>query len=147
MSRRSGVSVVVVAHNESANIRRCIQSILNQNHPDLFEVLVIDNASTDNTVEIVTELALKEPLVRLVCRTENNLGSARAEGIAKAQTELVAFLDGDCEAQPNWLENLTRRWGELSGRFVAVGGPHNFVRGGSLFSISRTYLPCTWMGH
>ncbi len=59
------VSVLVPARNEARNIRRCLESLLAQDYP-LMEVLVLDDGSTDETPEIVAEMARRDPRLRLI---------------------------------------------------------------------------------
>jgi glycosyltransferase involved in cell wall biosynthesis len=96
------VSVVIPAWNEESCIDRCLASVLSQDFPrDQMEVVVVDNGSTDATVSIARQFP-----VRIV--DEARLGAARARntGIRAARGEIVAFLDADCVANPDWLREL-----------------------------------------
>jgi len=85
-------SVVIPAYNASPYIQDCVSSVLAQTDPD-FEVLVVDDGSTDDTAAQVK--AVTDPRIRLIQRPNGGLAAARNTGIQAAQGELVAFLDAD----------------------------------------------------
>lgn len=93
------VSVVLPTYNREETIRRAIDSVLRQTYSKL-ELIVIDDASSDHTVEIVKEYTDKR--IRLICLEENR-GACRARnvGIANARGEYIAFQDSDDE----WIED------------------------------------------
>lgn len=87
------VSVVITAFNRERYIRPCIESVLGQTYPRL-EIIVVDDASTDRTREVVASCG---PRVRMVARDRNSglPAVARNEGIRAATGDCVAFLDSD----------------------------------------------------
>lgn len=85
------VSVVIPAYNAVWCVRRAVDSVLAQNFRD-FEVLVVDDGSTDGTAAI---LAVYDDALRVVSKPNGGLSSARNAGIAAARGEYVAFLDAD----------------------------------------------------
>lgn len=85
-------SVVIPAYNAGAYIAECLNSVLAQSDRD-FEVIVVNDGSTDNTTDVVSEFV--DPRVRLVRRPNGGLAAARNTGIQAARGELVAFLDAD----------------------------------------------------
>ena len=112
------VSVVVAAYNGARTLKACLDSLGRLNYPD-FEVILVDDGSTDNTREI----ARLHPKVRYF-RHERNLGLsvARNTGIAAATGEIVAFTDSDCRADEDWLYYLV---GDLvSSPDAGIGGPN-----------------------
>lgn len=88
----SKFSVVIPAYNVSLYIADCLNSVLAQSETD-FEVLVVDDGSTDDTAQIVS--TFEDPRVRLIQRPNGGLAAARNTGIRAAQGDLVAFLDAD----------------------------------------------------
>jgi GT2 family glycosyltransferase len=98
------VSVVVPVYNAVATIDDCIRSLLELRYPaDRLELLVVDNGSTDGTLE-----ALRRWTGRIAIWTEQRRGpaAARNAGLRAAGSELVAFTDADCVVDPGWLAGL-----------------------------------------
>jgi|AntDeeMinimDraft_5_1070356.scaffolds.fasta_scaffold00234_16 glycosyltransferase involved in cell wall biosynthesis len=101
MIKKCIISVVVVAYNEEKFIGKCLDSIFNQNiDRDSFEVLVVDNGSIDRTKDIANRYPLK-----LIDCPEGKIGKVRNEGVKNSRGDVIAFLDADCEARPNWIRN------------------------------------------
>lgn len=95
------VSVVIPAFNREKTIRRAVESVRAQHFAD-FEILVVDDASSDATCAVVT--AIDDPRLRLIARTRNGGASAaRNAGITAAKGDLIAFLDSDDEWMPEKL--------------------------------------------
>ena len=96
------VSVIILTYNRSALLRRAVQSVLNQTFGD-FEVIVVDDASVDDTKDVIKDMTDKR--IRYLPH-EQNMGEGRARntGVANAQGEYIAFLDDDDEWLPEKLE-------------------------------------------
>lgn len=102
------VSVVLPTCNREDITRRCLLALAAQRH-DAFEVITIDDGSTDNTPRMLQELAAQHPTFNLrVITNPTNIGAnnARNRGIHAAHAPIIAFLDSDCIAEPDWLTNL-----------------------------------------
>jgi GT2 family glycosyltransferase len=113
------VSFVVIAYNEADNIARTLASIAALKGLSKYEVIVVDDGSRDNTVQVVTEIAAQNPRVRLVKLPENHgRGYARSRGIAEANGEFIATVDADITLPPDW---YSRARAALCGH-DAVGG-------------------------
>ena len=97
------VSVIIPTHNRSDFLRSAIASVLNQTYQD-FELIVVDDASTDNTAEAVAEF--NDERIKLLRHDTNKGGSAaRNTGILASECDYIALLDDDDE----WLlEKLSR---------------------------------------
>jgi glycosyltransferase involved in cell wall biosynthesis len=109
------VSVVVPVYNKARFVQRALTSIAQQTFSD-FEVIVVDDGSTDNGAKVVREFDDKR--VRLVTQANLGPGAARNRGIKEARGSLVAFLDADDEWLPQYLEEGVRLL-EQSGSEVA----------------------------
>jgi glycosyltransferase involved in cell wall biosynthesis len=97
------VAVVVPVHNREGTVLRAVESVLNQSFTD-FEVLVVDDGSTDRTAAVVS--ACEDPRVRLLRhRANRGAAAARNTGIRAARSELIAFLDSDDE----WIADKLER--------------------------------------
>jgi GT2 family glycosyltransferase len=103
MSFRPTVSVVVAAYNAQATLRACLDSLcaMTDAHPP--EILVVDNASSDNTPAIIRSFA---PRVQYSYETKRGPAAARNRGIGYAQGDIIAFTDADCIVEPDWLTRL-----------------------------------------
>jgi len=107
-SKERGVTVILCCHNSSANLPRTIEHLANQVVPgDIpWEVLVVDNASTDATASLAPELWPQQSRVpfKVVQEPQLGLAHARARGIAEARYEFLTFVDDDNWLCPNWIQ-------------------------------------------
>lgn len=100
------VSVVIPAYNATGCIGRAIASVQAQTEQD-FEIIVVNDCSTDDTVAVVSGLAAKDRRIRLVSQEKNGGPSrARNRGFAEARGVWLAILDADDAYKPNRLERL-----------------------------------------
>lgn len=110
------ISVVVCTHNGERTLRDCLEGCERLAYPD-FEVIVVDDGSTDATASIASDYGCR------LIRTDNHgLASARNTGLHAAEGEIVAYLDDDARPDPHWLTYLAAAFGE--GAYVGVGGPN-----------------------
>ncbi len=118
------VSVVVTVRNEERHIAQLLESLLVQEVP--FEVVLVDAESRDRTVAIAESVAARAPgLIRIVVRPGSR-GVGRNVGVENARGEYVAFIDGDCFADSQWLHRLRERVAPgvvVAGKTVTVGKP------------------------
>ena len=113
------VSLVVIAFNERERVPDCVHAILAQETDALFDVVFVDDGSTDGTAEAVTAAAAGDERLRLVRLPRNRgRGAARAAGVAAARGRAIGFVDADITLPPDW---LARCLAELPGH-AAVGG-------------------------
>lgn len=85
-------SIVIPLYNKRNSLRDCIESVLNQSYDD-FELIVVDDGSTDGSAEIVREFS--DERIRLVEKENGGVSSARNLGVKLAKNPWIAFLDGD----------------------------------------------------
>lgn len=91
------ISVVIPTKNGGKYIRRAVESVLNQSETD-FEIIIINDASTDETISILSELEQKDSRIRVITNTKSvGPGISRHIGIREAKSELIAFIDDDDE--------------------------------------------------
>ncbi len=103
------VSVVIPAYNVAFCLQDCLTGVQRQTLPrEQFEVILVDDGSSDNTLSLATQLKGSLGLDNLQIAHQANAGpaSARNQGIRLAKGAIIAFLDSDCVPQPDWLENL-----------------------------------------
>jgi cellulose synthase/poly-beta-1,6-N-acetylglucosamine synthase-like glycosyltransferase len=97
-------SVVIPAKNEQKYLPACLDSLARLDYPpSAYEVLVIDNGSTDNTVEIAKQYG-----AQVFIRPELTIAGLRNFGASHAQGRFLVFLDADCTVAPNWLTAASR---------------------------------------
>src|SRR5688572_8844965 len=130
------ISVLVAVRNEANGIRNLLQDLAAQTLPSaLFEVIIIDDFSEDDTVEIIQEFATQTELNLKVLQLENSRGkgkkSALAYGQVKATGKLIVQTDGDCRVQPNWLKLLAYFYETEKPKFIS--GPVCLEAGNSFF--------------
>jgi glycosyltransferase involved in cell wall biosynthesis len=102
------VSVIVPALNAAATVARSLASIATQSLPD-WELIVVDNGSTDQTADIVREAASTEPRIKVLSEATPGAGAARNRGVRAARGQFIAFLDADDQfAAENTLASLVQ---------------------------------------
>ncbi len=102
---RPRVSVVMAMHNAAATVEQAVRSLQAQTEGS-WEVLVVNDGSTDESAEIVRTLAAREPRIRLIEQKQGGPGAARNRGLDEAEGEFVAFLDADDWLEPRAYEHL-----------------------------------------
>jgi glycosyltransferase involved in cell wall biosynthesis len=120
------VSVVVISLNEAKRIGRCIRSLSTQSVAP-GEVVFVDNGSHDDTVAIIQQGAgdlATTPVV--VLEPVRGIPFARTAGVRHSNGSIVAFLDADCEAPPDWIERLLNDFNStdasaIAGRYALAG--------------------------
>jgi glycosyltransferase involved in cell wall biosynthesis len=110
------ISVIVCTYNGARTIRDCLDGLLQLEYPD-YEVVVVDDGSTDATAAIAREYP-----VRLIRTPNRGLGSARNTGLAAATGEIVAYIDDDASPDPHWLRYLAATFHDTA--HAAAGGPN-----------------------
>lgn len=110
------VSIAVLTYNRRKFLRRCLNSLLNQSYKNS-DILVIDNGSTDGTLEL-----LKNYPVRIIVDHTKKLSYLFNLAWKNTTGDYIAYLADDVELHPNWLENALKTF-EKSREIGAVGGP------------------------
>jgi GT2 family glycosyltransferase len=107
--KKIGVVVVVVNWNRKELLGACLASLARQTHGS-FQVVVVDNGSTDGSPGLVEEMAKAYPVPLNLIVNSTNLGfcAANNQGMFSTDAELVALLNNDAEAEPGWLAALDR---------------------------------------
>jgi glycosyltransferase involved in cell wall biosynthesis len=101
-------SVIIPARNESKVIGLCLEALTNQNFPkESFEVILVDNGSTDNTIEIVRTFQ-GLPSVKVIRLDGVYISALRNRGSKEAHGSVYVFLDADCIPAPGWLSSAAR---------------------------------------
>ena len=121
------LSIIIPARNEALNIKACLDSVCNQSYPkELYEVLVVDDYSTDATAAIVKNYAEKN--VQLISLQEITKGKilnsykkkAIESAIAQSTGELIITTDADCIVPANWLQTIAAFYDETDAAFIVM---------------------------
>lgn len=120
------ISAVVCTHNRATLLRQALESLVCQTLDRArYEIIVVDNCSTDDTPSVVDQFNLSEPRcsLRSVYEPMLGLGYARNTGWHCAKGVYVAFMDDDAKADPRWLEGVVETFESGVPTPIAVGGP------------------------
>lgn len=101
------ISIVIPLYNKEKSIENTLSSVLKQTFTD-YEIIVVDDGSTDNSLEVVNQCLSSLKNVKIIVKKNGGVSSARNAGIIAAKGEYVAFLDGDDIWESNYLETLAK---------------------------------------
>jgi glycosyltransferase involved in cell wall biosynthesis len=118
---RPRYSVVIPAFNEQAYLGSCLASLAAQDYPAAFEIIVVDNNSTDRTAVIAAAAG-----ATVVFEPEHGVCRARQRGTEVARGEIIVSTDADTTFSPGWLSGIDLAFARNAGA-VAVAGPCRFV--------------------
>ena len=127
------ISFIVPAFNEEKFLGKCLESIISEcrNNPKTAaEIIVVNNASTDNTKNVASSFSQ----VRVVDEPKKGLVAARAAGAKNANGELLAHIDADCFLPQGWLKTVINEF-TADDKLVALSGPHIYY---DLSKLQRT---------
>lgn len=99
------LSIIVPVYQAESYLKRCIDSILNQTMHD-FELILIDDGSTDHSGKICDEYAVHDPRIKVVHKKNEGQASARNEGLNSVKGKYVGFVDNDDQIMPDMFEFL-----------------------------------------
>jgi glycosyltransferase involved in cell wall biosynthesis len=114
------ISAIICTHNRDTYLGAAIDSLLVQNFADGFEVVVVDNGSRDRTYSVVEKRA-NNPRLKYVFEPVIGLSVARNTGAQAANGDILAYLDDDAVASPNWLQTLYSAY-QNSPQLAIAGG-------------------------
>jgi lipopolysaccharide/colanic/teichoic acid biosynthesis glycosyltransferase/GT2 family glycosyltransferase len=103
-------SVIVPVYNGAGTIERCLNALATQTvAPERYEIIVVDDGSTDATLRVVEQWRTAHPHIQISLVSQKNAGpaAARNHGVAVARASLLLFTDADCAPTPTWIEALT----------------------------------------
>ena len=118
------ISIIVPVYNVEKYLKRCIDSILNQSFTD-FELILVDDGSTDNSGKIIDEYAIKDERIKVIHKENGGQGSARNRGLDIAKGNYIGFVDSDDWIHKDMYKCMYQIINEDSTDIVQVG--HNTV--------------------
>ena len=114
------LTVIVPVYNGEATLRRCVESVFAQSFTD-WELIVVDDGSSDGSNRLARELAAREPRMKLLTQRNRGVSAARNLALERASGEYVAFLDADDWISPDCYEKLTSALRESGAEAAACG--------------------------
>jgi len=134
------VSVIVPSRNEETNIETCIDSLMKSTYPaDKFEIVAIDDRSTDSTPNILKRLTEKYQNVKIITVTEQNRNTnligkpgALAAGVEQSSGELLLMTDADCIVNKDWIKTIASTFQDEN---VGLVASFTLIKGDRVFDI------------
>lgn len=134
-------SFIVPAFNVADYLESCLESISQQTFPD-FEVIVVDDGSTDDTASVARACASRDRRITVISQDNMGLSGARNSGLGAARGEYVVFIDGDDWVEPNLLDEMLTAAVEARADVVIAGCHVDFHdRAGHVVRVSRQLPP------
>lgn len=137
MAERLKVSVVINTYNRAESLKSTLESLYHQTDPN-FEVIVVNGPSTDNTEDVVKPYL---NTLKFVSCPERNLSVSRNLGIEAASGDIVAFIDDDGIADPNWIRDLIDGYDD-----PGIGGVGGLVYDHTGMQLQYHYSSCDRKG-
>jgi glycosyltransferase involved in cell wall biosynthesis len=120
MMQPPGLTVVILTYNSAATIGNCLESLVQQECQE-FNVIVVDDDSTDGTLPVVSRYSSSLRL-SVIKNGTHNIPRGRNIGLACSRTDLVAFVDSDDSAAPDWTRVIVDTFSENPGIAIISGG-------------------------
>lgn len=100
------ISVIIPSYNQPGTVQRCIGSILEQDFEGTYEIIIVDSSEKSKQEALAAFCGPISRVQLITLEKQTFPGTARNVGIKAAQGEIIALIDSDCVAQPNWLKNI-----------------------------------------
>ena len=113
------ISVIVPVYNVEKFLDKCISSIVNQTYKNL-EIILIDDGSTDESVQICDKWQEKDNRVRLTHKENTGVSDTRNIGLEKTTGEYICFVDSDDYIEPDYIENLYKSLTENNADIASI---------------------------
>ncbi|MFC5408195.1 glycosyltransferase [Larkinella bovis] len=149
-AKKPRISVIIPVRNEERTLPHLLNDLRQQTYPfDCFEVIVADDASTDNTLTVIQELVSQLPysLYPLALRNEPTFSPKKRairQSISLATGTLIVTTDGDCRVGPRWLETIAAFYHQTGARLIS--GPISFDPVDSVFGRLQTVESSSLIG-
>jgi glycosyltransferase involved in cell wall biosynthesis len=121
VSDRASISLIIPAYNEEAYIGTCLEAVARHVQDRVCEVIVVDNASTDRTAEVVAEY----PGVVRISAPAKGITKARQAGYRHASGEILAFIDADTIPRAGWIEQIEEQFAARPD-LACLSGPYHY---------------------
>lgn len=138
MEKQELISVIIPVYNVEEYLRECVDSVLKQTY-EAFEIILVDDGSTDTSGDICDEYAEKEERVLVIHQKNQGLSGARNAGFASANGKYVYFLDSDDWILPETLDELVDK-AEKEDAEVVFFDANSFADSSEEFRVEQRYL-------
>jgi len=126
MDAHPKITIIIPARNEEQYIAGVLRRLRNQDYPHTYEVIVVDNASTDSTVERARQFD-----VHVIEERTVGVQFARERGRKEARGKIIAYLDADCIPPRDWLKTGIAIFDDP--KIAGVSGPYDYCGGNPMF--------------
>lgn len=113
------ISLIIPAYNEEKYIGTCLDCVIKNSNSNFFEIIVVDNASSDKT----RQEAEKRKGIKVVYEKQKGLTYARQRGFMEASGDILAYLDADTQMPKNWCETVLEEF-ENNHNLACLSGPY-----------------------
>lgn len=127
------ISVIIPCYNVAALVERCIRSLSDQKFSD-FEIIAVDDGSTDDTLSVLSDLTVCEPRLRVISQHNSGASAARNRGLAEATGRWVTFIDSDDYVSFDYLLDFITMVNRHNADLVFQGATINDVRSGAVIN-------------
>jgi glycosyltransferase involved in cell wall biosynthesis len=130
------ISIITPVYNGEKYIASCIQTVIDQNCPCV-EHIIVDGNSTDNTINLIREYAVKHQHIRWISEEDRGQSDAMNKGVAIASGEVISFLNVDDYYEPNVLNRIVTRFKTLPEPSFVVGNCNIWNSSGEVIDINQ----------
>ncbi len=110
------ISVIIPAYNEECTTEKCIRSLIDQRYSSDYEIIFVDNNSTDKSLSIAK--SFKQ--ITVITEKRQGVAWARLAGFEKSRGDIIAYIDADCVADKHWLKTIRESFDDKN--TIAVSG-------------------------
>lgn len=137
------ISIIIPVYNAEKTLDRCLSSIMNSKYEN-YEIILIDDGSTDNSVSIITDYANENNRIKVVSQSNCGPSEARNRGLRLAEGDIISFVDSDDYVRDDYLEQLVKAFDEQNAdvvffEFYCVNFKENKLSRNSLPKIKPEY--------
>lgn len=122
-NKKEKISMIVPVYNTEKYLRRCLESIVNQEYENI-EVIIVDDGSKDGSLEIIKQYAAKYDFIKYIQQKNKGVGAARNRGFSVSQGQFISFIDSDDYISTDYCSYLQ---GIINDADIVVAGRNKYV--------------------
>lgn len=135
-NKQAKISLIIPAYNEERYIGQCLESVIKNGVLDISEIIVVDNGSTDRTVDIVKTFSN----VHLVHERRKGNTRARNRGLVEAKEDIIAYIDADSKMPSGWCKAVLQEFAKNE-KLVCLSGPYIYY---DMPKVQRIFVALYW---